>query len=64
MFTDEQLREVYDCLLTRVEDSHILTCRQQDILWEITKNIEDLLPDVYKEFERNQTPQPQQILNM
>lgn len=64
MFTDEQLREVYGCLLMRVEDSHDLTWKQQDVLWEITKNIEALLPDVYKESEQGQTPQPQQELNM
>lgn len=64
MFTDEQLSEIYGCLLMRVEDSHDLTWKQQDVLWEITKNIEALLPDVYKESEQDQTPQPQQGLNM
>ena len=64
MLTDEQLREVYDCLLMRMEDSHGLTWKQQDVLWEITKNIEALLPGVYKKFGQAQTPQPQQGLNM
>ncbi len=64
MFTDEQLREVHDCLLMRLERSRGLTWKQQDILWEVTKDIETLLPDVYKQFEQDQTPQPQQELNI